>query len=109
MNNNEFLIGKPKLVPDKLIDELKKLFLKLPNVESAYLAQIFIPNSGIPAHPVIGINMHGDLNDIAQSLGEVIKRNTKKGEYIDIFPADSKGLTEYFSTIKPFYKINTNK
>lgn len=107
--NNKFLIGKPKFPLDKLINELIKIFLKLPNVKSAYIAQIFILGSSVPPHPVIGINMQGNLNDIADELGDVIKRNTKKGEYIDVFPVDSKGLAEYFSTIEPFYKINTNE
>lgn len=109
MSKNKFLVGKPKFYPDKLINEFKKLFFKLPNVKSAYIAQIFIPNSGIPAHPVIGINIQGNLNDIANELGEVIKGNTKKGEYIDVFPADTKGLAEYFATIEPFYQRRKNK
>ena len=104
MNNNlKFLIGKPKIYPENLIEELKILFSKLPNIKSACIAQIFVPGSGMPAHPIIGVDMEGDLNDIADKLGNVINRNSKKDECIEMCSINTGGLSEYFKKIKPFY------
>jgi len=104
MNDQKFLIGKPKVYPEKLTKELIRLFSTIPSVKAAYLAQIFIPNSGIPAHPVVGIEMHGNLNEIADELTKVIKKNIPPEECIDVVPTNTKNYIDYFSTIEPFYK-----
>lgn len=104
MGDMPILIGKPKIYPEKLINNLIKLFSTIPKVKAAYLAQVFIINSGIPAHPVIGIDMEGNLNDIFNQIDAVIKENMNEDECVDISPFNAKGLSEYFATINPFYK-----
>jgi hypothetical protein len=108
MNNSKILIGQPSIYPDKLIDDLKLLFLKLPKVQSAYLAQVFVPNVDTIAHPVIGVDMDGDLSEIADEIKSVIQINISNTEYIDVVPVTTKGLAEYFAKISPFYKTNKN-
>ncbi len=72
-------LGQPAQYPQTLVDGLKHYFSAHPEVEAACLAQVYVPASGEPSHPVVGIRLrHGVGSSIPQALpglGDVVRQS----------------------------------
>ena len=63
-SSSEVVMGQPKVYPAEFIHSLQIVFRRhASKLQAAYLAQIFVPDSGEDPHPVIGIEMTPSSND----------------------------------------------
>lgn len=100
----EVLLGQPAQYPVKLVESLKKYFATHMSVKKAYLAQIHIPSFDQPPHPVIGIEVDGDFNEIVQDLGSITIGSLADNQFVDYVPIDSGTISDYLiNKTEPFY------
>ena len=103
MKKNPILIGKPRKHPEKLVNALIDFFKLCPDVDEAYLVQIFDPTSGKPPYISVGIIMNAHINSIATKLEEIVKSHCSDQEFIDFLRIDTSDLLESYSSVEPFY------
>jgi len=100
-----FVIGQPASYPTELAASLTDLFSTRPEVRSAYLALLQYPDRAEPPHTVIGINIDGGPEELLDQAGPRVRHVTKPNEFVDFVVISSGNqLSEYFSTIEPFYR-----
>jgi SseB protein C-terminal domain len=100
---NNFLIGLPRKKPDELILLLKKEFLKIPKIKSAYFGQICRhPFTELP-HLLLALELNGNLEEILNILQPIMQNNIERNEYVEICSLEIKEFADYFSKLKPFY------
>lgn len=103
------LIGAPAKVPSGLVEALKKtISSRNPEVESAYLGQVFYVRDGERPHLALVIDVNTKdkvaINAICQDLAVSTKGLLGEGEYIDIMANDGNGTAlEITKAVKPFY------
>lgn len=104
--DTQVLLGQPADYPQALVDGLKTLFSHHPQVEKAYLAQMYDPTSGTPPHPVVGIQSSGDFSVIVRDAGLVSEQTLGKGQFVDfsqLHPGEGD-LSDYMlRSVEPFY------
>ena len=99
-------LSKPAVYPQSLVDGLKALFGKRPEVVGAHLAEIVVEGSGEPPHPMIGVETDGDWGDLSQAMGEVMK-TTPLDTMVDMLALDRTqptGIMQALMQMPPFYK-----
>ena len=99
-------IGQPAVYPQALVDGLKALFAKRPEVVGAHLVEIAIEGSDEPPHPMIGVETEGDWGDLSQAMGDVMK-TTDLDTVIDMLALDRiqpTGIMQALMQMPPFYK-----
>jgi len=100
--NQEIVLGQPKQYPTGLVTALKKYFKTQPNVEAAYLAQIFVESRKEPPHPIIGIAAQQGFEEIAPNAARIAH---ELGELTDFVPIQSDEVSTYMlNKTTPFYK-----
>lgn len=98
-------IGQPANYPTEIVNALRSLFGKYPNVKAAYLGWIFNPSSGQPAHYIFAIDGSGDLQSLTNEAGYIAQQYLKPEEIVDFLRLNNKGgICDYFlKETKPFY------
>jgi hypothetical protein len=101
-------IGQPRDYPHHLIDALSRLFSKGQIVKRAYLAQIFIPDTDKTPQTLIGLEVEGDYDRVAEEAGFVVGAVAKTGEgvnFIQINASANDPFSQYMlRETNPFYK-----
>ncbi|MFH2137677.1 MAG: enhanced serine sensitivity protein SseB C-terminal domain-containing protein [Candidatus Omnitrophota bacterium] len=99
-------LGKPANPPTQLIAKLKEYFKTNKKIESAYLAQMAVPQEKQPSHPVIGIKMSGQIETILDTLFSLAKGSLRKTDFVDFIPIEpGTTISEYMlKEVEPFYE-----
>jgi hypothetical protein len=103
------MIGQPSEYPTELVDGLKELFSSMDHVERAYLIHIWDPQRDEPPHNMIGIFLKREspiaFPDFAPTVGEVIRRTSKEGEFVDVVDLSTVGelASQIADSTTPFY------
>jgi hypothetical protein len=98
-------LGQPANYPTEIVNALRSLFSKNPNVKAAYLGWIYNPSSGQPAHYIFAIDGNGDLQNLTDEAGFIAQQYLKPEEIVDFLRLNNKGgINDYFlKETKPFY------
>lgn len=91
-------LGAPAEYPEELVAALKADFARRGLVEEARLAQIHVPSTGVPPHPVIGIRLRAGadaLRPVLQSLQPVVAAVLREGMAVDFVDLDGGGAGVY--------------
>lgn len=100
-------LGAPAEYPDELVAALKADFARRGVVAEARLAQLHVPSTGIPPHPVIGIRATAGreaLRSVLESLQPVVASVLREGMAVDFVDLDGGGAGEYLrAETEPFY------
>ena len=88
----KFYIGAPKVIPQKLIDNLVDLFQSEPGVESAFYAQVYFPERpGDKPHLLVSVKMvpgkEGDYRELLPKMGKFVRGSLGENEYCDFIQA----------------------
>ena len=107
-NNTKIQLGQPDVYPTDIINSLKVLFAKRPNINKAYLGWLFNPESGEPPHYIFGLDVSSNIEDLINEAGFTIKEFLSSSEFVDFIKIEKKdGLSAYFiNNTKPFYEKN---
>lgn len=100
----QVLMSQPANYPDKLVAGLKSLFTQHPEVESAYLAQIYnpaLPDQG--SHPIIGLKVEGDPAQLISDAGIVVHDTTEPHQIVDFIQMGEGSPSSYLERTEPFY------
>jgi len=107
----EVLLGVPSEVPSSFSDVLSDLFKKHPQVETAYLGTIQIPEDDDIEHLMVGLKGTGDLSEIIETAIKKISLVEDIGyETIDFYviDQDDPDISEFMlENITPFYVAET--
>lgn len=100
------LVGQPAKYPQALVDALKSLFSRHPQVERAYLAQMHDPAASASPFLIVGVQAEGDVEQVIADAGIAVQGTLAQGEGVQFFPvrAGDQGLSGYMlGSVKPFY------
>lgn len=96
--DTKVMLAQPAKYPTAIVNALKILFSKYPNINAAYLGWIFNPESGEPPHYIFAIEGEGDLQSITHEAGFIAKQFLDPAEIVDFIRIDNKGgLCDYFT------------
>ncbi|MCD6013476.1 MAG: hypothetical protein K0Q79_3338 [Flavipsychrobacter sp.] len=96
-------IGQPSVYPNEIVGALIPILAGAANVKAAYVAWIYIPDSGQPAHYLFGIDANGEIQEVSSKCGQAAKTFLKSGEFVDFIKIEGNTLGGYFKKIEPFY------
>ena len=98
------MLGQPAQYPKELVEKLKHYFSTQENVKAAYLAQMYVPSSNEPPHPIIGIEVDGDYKQVVQGIGLITQGSLSDNNFVDNIQIGSGTISDYLvSETKPFY------
>jgi hypothetical protein len=110
----QIVLGQPTEYPQKLVQALIRYFESNGSVENAYLAQIYLPDSDEPPHPVIGIQLKAGSVPFVEALTDlekVVRAEVGDEVIVDFFEIrldQPNGVTKYMvEETKPFYTCAT--
>jgi hypothetical protein len=104
--DRQVLISQPVNYPQALVDALKSLFSRQPEVERAYLAQMHDPAASASPLLIVGVQASGDVAEIMSDAGIAIQGTLAEGEGVQFFQvrAGDEGLSGYMvGSVEPFY------
>ena len=100
----EIMLGQPAQYSKELVEKLKHYFSTQENVKAAYLAQMYVPSSNEPPHPIIGIEVDGDYKQVVQGIGLITQGSLSDNNFVDYIQIGSGTISDYLvSETKPFY------
>lgn len=102
----QVLIGQPAVYPQELADALRRLFVTLPSVKKAYLAQYINPERDPDPGLLICIQTDGKQpwDQIAADAGMVASNVPQTHQFVDFVEYNGTDMTDYFSKQQPFYQ-----
>lgn len=101
----EIMLGQPAVYPRELVDTLRGLFARHDSIDAAYLAQAHDPASGEEPHPLIGLQITGDISAAISDAGIAMEGLLPEGVNAEFVVMDGGDLDSYFlSETTPFYK-----
>lgn len=101
------LLGQPARYPEALAEALKTHLAGVPAVRAAYLAQIFVPSSGDPPHPVIGLELEpgADARAVIAAAAAAGEGSVPAGSPVTYLPIARDVVSEHLtSQTRPFYR-----
>lgn len=104
--NRQVLIGQPANYPQALVDALKSLFSRHPQVERAYLAQMHDPATNASPFLIVGVEAEGDVGQVISDAGIAIQGTLAEREGVQFFQVrvGDEGLSGYMlGSVEPFY------
>ncbi len=102
-DKDELKLVQPRDYPEALVNALSVLFKKTKEVRTAYLAKHYNPQPGTPAHYVIGLEVSGHWERVAEAACAVAGAAKKAGENVHIIPIGRDEMSEYLVDTEPFY------
>ena len=105
--DRQVMLGQPSDYPKHVTDALAAFFKDKPEVAAAYLAHMFVPNSGEPPHTMIGVDAEpdADFDRLSGEVGIVLGDVAHQGELIDLIRITEGGVSDYMTQeTTPFYK-----
>jgi len=102
----QVLIGQPALYPQELVDALRRVFVTLPSVKKAYLAQYVNPERDPDPGLIICVETDGRLpwQTVVADAGMVANSVLQMHKFVDFMPYTATGFTAYFDKQQPFYQ-----
>ncbi|PID44411.1 MAG: hypothetical protein CSB47_11255 [Proteobacteria bacterium] len=106
----ELLHGKP----DVLTDTMATIMADYPEIEAAYLAVIHEPSADPEPHLLIGIQGHGDLDAVIESVAERIPEDNNDSDFetFDFFTMgerDPEVTAFLLEQVQPFYSTTSTQ
>jgi len=103
--------GLPEGYPESLVEALKSLLGRYPEVTRAYLASINSPGSSDAPHPIVGIDLTGNWFDVVRDAGLVAEHILGDGQYLDFLPLrPGDAISEYMlRNMEPFTSRATSQ
>jgi SseB protein C-terminal domain/SseB protein N-terminal domain len=102
--STEVILGQPAKVPQPMLDALKTVFRRYPNVSKAYLGWIATQDTNDPPHYVIGIETGGSDTQLVNDAGFTAQQFLGPGELVDFIEIkEFDGVSGYLRSTKPFY------
>jgi hypothetical protein len=105
--DTQVLLGQPAQYPDAMVTSLTTLLAKHSNVKAAYLALMHNPSEDDKPHLIVGIEAHGDFENVIREAGTVAADTAPEGEPVDLIRVirGESGIGRYFvEEVKPFYQ-----
>jgi hypothetical protein len=109
--DRQVLVSQPANHPQALVDALKSLFSRHPEVERAYLAQMHDPAASPTPFLVVGVQANGDLGQVMSDAGIAVQGTLAEEEGVQFLQvrAGYGGLAGYMvESVEPFY-VKGNK
>lgn len=107
-SEQEIMMGQPKEYPTELVEALKTLFADFDAVDAAYLAHVFVPESGEAPHNCIGLKLRNpDALQIILQFAINVQQQVEPDKIVDFvhMTEDSHDtLSQYLLKTEPFYK-----
>ena len=100
----QVLIGTPKDPHTGLKEALSSVFEKRRDVRSARLAWWFIPDSGVPAHAVVGLEVKGNWDEIVRAATAALSSVTSPDQIIDFIDLDASSAADAIRKLDPFFR-----
>ncbi len=104
--DRQVLVGQPTNYPHALVDALKSLFARRPEVERAYLAQVHDPAASDRPLLTVGVQAVGDIEQLMADMGIALQGTLAEGEgvqFLQVRPGEG-GLAGYMmESAEPFY------
>jgi len=102
----EIQIGQPAIYPSEMLESLSALFAQKASLSAAYLAWIYTPASGEPAHYLLGLETENGFEDLTQEAGHIARQFLPKDGFVDFVKMESNNpVCQYMlNQTKPFYK-----
>lgn len=100
----KILFGAPTVYPTKLVQGLKKVFVKNRHVLRAFLTLSQIPELEEKPHFLIGIEVDGGWETVLNNVSEAAAKLIEKNDFVDFIQIDKSKATDYLvNETKPFY------
>ncbi len=105
-DGTEGWIGPSEEHPPSLEDTLRTLFSGNATIEYAFIAQIYVPSTEQPPHPVIGVKGSGDLLSIMAEAEVQAQKALPEGQYVDFRRVDGDDpISTYMrENLTPFFE-----
>ncbi|MDO3410460.1 enhanced serine sensitivity protein SseB C-terminal domain-containing protein [Saccharibacillus sp. CPCC 101409] len=102
----QVMLGRPSKEPRELLEELERVFDSMPNVNLAYHAHYYNPETGDPPHTLIAIESDDGWNEVVQAAGRAAGSAHVPDPPVDFLQLDGvSGLERYFEReCEPFYR-----
>lgn len=102
----QVLLGQPSNYPTQMVESIKTLLARHPNVDAAYLCLMQEPTAQTPSL-VVGFSGAGDISRAMAEAGSVAADTALRGTPVDFVNVvrGEKGMSDYFiRSVKPFYR-----
>lgn len=102
----QVLLGQPSNYPTQMVESIKTLLARHPNVDAAYLCLMQEPTVQTPSL-VVGFSGAGDISRAMAEAGSVAADTALRGTPVDFVNVvrGEKGMSDYFiRSVKPFYR-----
>jgi SseB protein C-terminal domain len=105
---HEVFLGVPRVYPTALVNALSQLFRDFDAVEAAYLAHVFILESGEPPHSCIGLKLSQPealpvILEFAVNLQKQVAPD-KLVDFVQVEEDSEDDVVKYLLKTEPFYK-----
>jgi hypothetical protein len=103
--NTRVSLGQPAEYPTRMVDALRQLLPRHPNVKRAFLALIHVTSSSEKPHLIIGIEADGDVERALAEVGGVARDTAPTGP-VDLYRVTAGDImSDYFiRETTPFYE-----
>jgi hypothetical protein len=99
------LVGQPATVPTEMLESLRTVFSRRPEVSAGYLGWIDMGGSDVPPHYVIGIEAEDYTKDLVEEVGFTANQFLGPNEFVDLIQLNTNdGVCSYLRSTEPFYK-----
>lgn len=112
--DTQISIGQPSHYPQFMVDQLNKFFETEPNIQDAYLAQIYHPEQEAESTLIIALTLQHhiseeDMQNLHSHIGQIAYDCLENKIAIDLIHLDvnesKEGLNAYFiNEVEPFYQ-----
>ena len=109
-SNSEIIMGQPKEYPTALVEALKELFQDFDAVDAAYLAHVFVPESGEPPHTCIGLQVSNpEALQVVLQFAITAQKQVEPNKIVDFVHVtedrkEEDELVQYLLKTEPFYR-----
>ncbi len=111
----EMSIGKLKSFPQGLCKAMTNAFSHYPEIETAYLASIYVPSEDREPHLLVGIQGKGELDNIIEKISNTITPEDNDSDYeiFDFYVVtedDPEGISQFLiEENTAFYQASSTK
>lgn len=112
---NEMSVGKLKSFPRELCKAMTDVLSNYPQIETAYLASIYVPSEDREPHLLIGLQSKSDIENIIEKIANSISSDDNDSDYemFDFYTVtedDPEGISQFLMEENTaFYNASSTK
>lgn len=102
--DQQIMIGKPKVYPEKLVNTLKSYFEGNKDVRTAFLVEY--SNGEDRPHSLVIVDTEGDMESLVREASIAAKGSLEDGNYVEFMELDLSNTigVHVINSETPFYK-----